>query len=386
MKKASQFVGAYNQVTIHFGVCRPIPLTNQKVHLLVLLTMGTPVKIEHLEEALISFLKINQYKFQIPFDSILFSRSLKELENTFIKTQKDSYNTIAVQYQNPSIQDFLVNYLRDKKDLTLSLIESAIYQEQFFTVFTTVTSDENTLKKKILLGTEAQELTFLKISEKFKVLKNCRAIKYKYSNNESFTWGVNTDNQYQFLNRTLSELSRHNSEVSSFVKEQFKELIYLKDLSYSEQSAYISLLSTLNIKDIDFNEEQLIDSFLNEIRWLDNLELFSKLEQHFPTTYQDTVNDSSFSEKIEKLVKEEIERVEDSDMENLKSQIESIESEFNLDLNEYVTELGKKISDFNDYIDSQVESYIEDGIDKMEDREFNEEILIEEIFKSLADE
>lgn len=96
--------------------------------LLVLLTMGTPVKIEHLEEALISFLKINQYKFQIPFDSILFSRSLKELENTFIKTQKDSYNTIAVQYQNPSIQDFLVNYLRDKKDLILSLIESAIYQ------------------------------------------------------------------------------------------------------------------------------------------------------------------------------------------------------------------------------------------------------------------
>lgn len=354
--------------------------------LIVLLTMGTPVKIEHLEEAIISFLKMNQSKFQIPFDSILFSRSLKELENTFIKTQKDSYNTIAVQYQNPSIQDFLVNYLRDKKDLIFSLIESAIYQEQFFTVFTTETSEENNLKKKILLVTEAQELTFLKISEKFKVLKNCRAIKYKYSKNENFTWGVNIDNQYQFLKRTLTELSGHNSEVSSFVKEQFKDLIYLKDLSYSEQNAYISLLSVLNIKDIDFNEEQLVDSFLNEIRCLDNLELFSKLELHFPTTYKVKVNDSSFSEKIEKLVKEEIERVEDSDMENLQSQIESIESEFNLDLNEYVTVLGKKISDFNDYIDSQVESYIEDGIDKMEDKEFNEEILIEEIFKSLAEE
>lgn len=354
--------------------------------LLVLLTMGTPVKIEHLEEALISFLKVNQYKFQIPFDSILFSRSLKELENTFIKTQKDSYNTIAVQYQNPSIQDFLVNYLRDKKDLTLSLIESAIYQEQYFTVFTTLNSVENTLKKKILLGTEAQELTFLKINEKFKILKNCRAIKYKYSKNENFTWGVDSDKQYQFLNRTLSELSENNSEVSGFVKEQFKELIYLKDLSYSEQSAYISLLSSLNIKDIEFNEEQLIDSFLNEIRWLDNLELFSKLEQHFPTTYQDTVSDTSFSEKIEKLVKEEIERVEDSDMDSLKSQIESIEAQYNLDLNEYVTELGQKISDYNDYIDSQIDSYIEDGIDKMEDKEFNEEDLIEEIFKSLADE
>jgi len=352
--------------------------------LLVLLSMGTPVKIEYLEQALISFLKINQYKFQIPFDSILFSRSLKELENTFIKTQKDSYNTIAVQYQNPSIQDFLVNYLRDKKDLILSLIESAIFQEQLFTIFTTATSEENILKKKILLSTEAQDLAFLKIEEKFTILKNCRAIRYKYSKNENFTWGVNSDNQYQFLNKIQSELSGHNSDVLNFVKEKFKELIYLKDISYSEQSAYISLLSTLNIKDIDFNEEQLIDSFLNEIHWLDNLDLFSRLEQHFPTTYRDTVNDISFSEKIEKVVKEEIERVEDSDMDSLKSQIESIEAKYNLNFSEYVTELGKKISDYNDYIDSQVDTYIEDGIDKMEAKEFNEEDLIEEIFKSLA--
>jgi hypothetical protein len=348
--------------------------------------MGTPVKIEHLEEALISFLKINQFKFQIPFDSILFSRSLKELENTFIKTQKDSYNTIAVQYQNPSIQDFLVNYLRDKKDLILSLIESVIFQEQYFTVFTTITSYENTLKKKILLCNEAQDLAFLKIQEKYSGLKNCRAIRYKYSKNESFTWGIDSNNQYQFLNKMLTELSGKNSDVSNFVKEKFKELIYLKDLSYSEQSAYINLLSTLNIQDIDFNEEQLIDSFLNEIHWIDNLKLFSRLEQHFPTTYRDAVNDTSFAEKIEKLVKEEIERVEDSDMDSLKSQIESIESQYNLDLNEYVSELEKKIIEYDAYIDSQVESYIEDGIDKIDDKELNEDVLIEEIFKSLADE
>lgn len=354
--------------------------------LLVLLSMGTPIKIEHLEKAVISFLKINQYKFQIPFDSILFSRSIKELENTFIKTQKDSYNTIAVQYQNPSIQDFLVNYLRDKKDLILSIIESAIYQEQFFSVFTTIISDEHTMKKKILFESDAQELAFLKISEKFKFLTNCKTIKIKYKNNENFTWRVINENQYQFLYRTLLELNGHNSEVSNFVKEQFKDLIYLNDLSYSEQSAYLSLLSALNIEEININEKKLIDSFLNEIYWLDNLELFSKLEQHFPKTYKDTVDDTSFSEKIEKLVKEEIERVENSDMESLKSKIESVEVKYNIDLNKYVTELALKISDFNDYIDSQVESHIEDSIDRMEDTELNDENLIEEIFKSLAEE
>ncbi len=353
--------------------------------LLVLLTMGPPVKIEHLEEALISFLKVNQYKFQIPFDSIMFSRSLKELENTFIKTQKDSYSTIVVQYQNPSIHDFLVNYLRDKKDLILSLIESAIFKEQFFTIFTTINSDENILKRKILLSAEAQETIFSTIDERFTTLQNCRATRYKYSNNENFTWGINSDTQYHFLYKIQSELSGHNEVVKNFVKNKFKDIIYLNNLSYSEQSAYINLLSTLNIHDLDLNDERLIDSFLDKIYSLDSIELFLSLEQHFPITFRDTVNDISFLEKIEKVITDEIDRAEDSDMDYIKSQIELIEIKYNFDLSEYVTELEKKISDYNDYIDSQVNSYIEDRIDNIEDKGLIEEDdLIEEIFKSLA--
>lgn len=353
--------------------------------LLVLLTMGAPVKIEHLEEALMAFLKINQFKFQIPFDSILFNRSLKELENTFIKTQKDSYNTIVIQYQNPSIQDFLVNYLRDKKDLIQSLIEASIFKEQFFTVFTTQSNDENTLKKKILLCKEHAIVTRGKITNNYEGLKDCRAVRYKYPHSENFRWDVSSDTKYQFLNRILLEFGTQNDDLMQFIGSKFETIIYIDDLSYSEQSAYLNLLSTLDNQMIDLNEERLIDTFLEKIYWLDNLELFSQFEMIFPTTFRDTINDRIFREKVEMLVREEIDRVDGSDMDSLKIQIESLESEYKLDLSDYLAELGEKINEYDSYLESRIDSYIEDGIDRFEDREVDEGEIIEEIFKSLAD-
>lgn len=354
--------------------------------LLVLLTMGTPVGIEALEEGVISFLRINQYKYQIPFDPILFTRSLKELENTFIKTQKDSYNGVIVEYQNPSIQDFLVNYLRDKNDLIASLLTSFIFEEQFFNVFTTNTDDKNTLKKKVLLQTENQLIAFKRLKEKYGNLKTCRAIRFKLANSESFSWQISSGTKYYFLSRILSDLGTSSADVIEFVKETFKDLIYLDDHSYSEQSEYLKLLNKLSTDDIEFNEERLVDSFLSSLSWLDNLDLFSQLESLFPTTYRETIKDKSFHEKVEKLVKSELKQVEDSDMDALQAQLGLIQSIYNLDLSSYTTELSERIKEYDEYIDSQVDSYIEGDIDGIMDKEVDEDVLIEEIFRSLADE
>ncbi len=119
--------------------------------LIVLLSTGTPITIEDLEIALKEFLIVNAYKFQISYDSIGFEKALKELENTFIKTQKDPYNTFIIEYQNPSIQDFLVNYLKGKNDLIRSILDAVVFSNQFFTIFTTLPSEDTEQNRKILL-------------------------------------------------------------------------------------------------------------------------------------------------------------------------------------------------------------------------------------------
>jgi hypothetical protein len=72
-------------------------------------------------------------------------------------------------------------------------------------------------------------------------------------------------------------------------------------------------------------------------------------------------------------------------MDSLRNQIESFENLYNLDLSDYIAELGERINDYNGYIESQSDSYIEDEIDRIGDKELDEGDIIEEIFKSLAE-
>ena len=81
---------------------------------------------------------------------------------------------------------------------------------------------------------------------------------------------------------------------------------------------------------------------------------------------------------------DEINKVSTTDLDGLQTQIQTIEEQFNLDLYEYLNELGRKISSYNDFLELQYESYIESQIGQTEDERSNEDVLIREIFKSLT--
>ena len=78
-----------------------------------LMTAGTPILLEDLET-------ITQNR---------------ELENTFIRIQKDTENQLGVEYQNPSVQDFLVHYFVDSPDFLRDILQSALYFNQLFVIF-----------------------------------------------------------------------------------------------------------------------------------------------------------------------------------------------------------------------------------------------------------
>ncbi|MGV8090758.1 MAG: restriction endonuclease [Mangrovibacterium sp.] len=358
--------------------------------LIVLLSMGTPVTIEDWEKTLKEFLVVNAYKFQISYDSIKFERALRELENTFIKTKKDSYRTIVVEYQNPSIQDFLVNYMRNKKDLIRSVFDSAVFTNQFFTVFTTITTDVDDTKhnRKILLDEDFIENIVTRLIQVYPELRSCRAIKHMYNKNDStYFWSADSNYKYEFLDKVYIEIGNNNSQAMELVYNQFQKYIYIDDLSYSEQKSYIYLLQNLDKSKLDFEEEKLLDFHLDKITWLDNLELFSGFEGIFPETYKKITLDSAFKDKVIAIVAEEMSSVENSDLDSFKSQIENIESMYNLFLAEELEELERREKEYSDYLDSEVENYIEDRTRDAVDRyEKNEDRIIEEIFNSLVDE
>ena len=355
--------------------------------LIVLLSMGTPVIIADWEIALKEFLVVNSYKFQISYDSIKFDRSLRELEDTFIKTQKDSYNTIVVEYQNPSIQDFLINYLKGKKDLINSVIDSIIFTNQFFTIFTAIETDYIDGNKKIVLDEQLSNLVATRLVVVYSKLRSCRASKHVYEKNSStYFWNADSNYKYEFLSKVYSKIGNNNLKVLELVYSQFQNNIYIDDLSYTEQKSYIDLLQKLDKSKLTYEEDRLIDLHLDQITWLDNLEMFSKLEDIFPEAYERIVSDSSFKEKVFKIVSTEMKFVDNSDLDSLKSQLEEIEALYDISLAEELTEIEKREKEYAAYLDSEAESYIEDRTRDADDqKEMSEDRVIEEIFNSLVD-
>lgn len=357
--------------------------------LLVLLTLGTPVLIQDLETAIKEFLVKNNYKYFIGFDSITFNRAIRELENTFITTQKDSYDGIVIEFQNPSIQDFLVNYLRDKEDLVASLIEASLFVDQFFNIFT---SDEkaNLAQSRFIKITEEQAQSSInRIKEIYPQIKKSRVIRLTQSKSDNFNWHRYSSFHYSFLQEVYLELAEKNTDAKEFVYEKFQERILMDDYSYTEQSAYIRLLKILDLTKLTYNEEHLIDKFLENIQWLDNFDTFSELESIFPTTYKDIISDSSFKVKVSEVVNDEIKSVDDSDINDLISKIESVESKYSVDYVDEVEKLKEKEAEYDAYLESQVDSYIDDHRDSDEPKGLSDQEeteAINQIFNSLLDD
>lgn len=352
--------------------------------LLTLLTMGTPVLLEDLEVALKEFLNVNNYKFLTAFDSIIFSRALRELEDTFIKTQKDSYNNFVIEYQNPSIQDFLVNYLADKKDLINSLINSFNFNEQFFTIFTKNATNLN-VNRKILLDINQIEILTNRLVMIFDKLKSSQTLRLKTGNSENFSWSRTSSYYYKFLLRIQNEFPNYVN-VEHLIYEKLKTNLYINDKSSFEQEAYIDLISKLDLGRLELNTDQAINALVSNLMWIRNVEIFSSIKEVFPEEYAELIVKPEFVEKVNSIIQQELKSVEESDLDTLKSNIQSIEELYNLEYADQIAELEKRESDYENYLESQADSYMDDhreeeGMDPYE----KEEEIISEMFKSFVE-
>lgn len=352
--------------------------------LLTLLTLGTPVLIDDLEIAIQEFLNVNNYKYLTAFDSIIFRRALRELENTFIKTQKDSYNNFVVEYQNPSIQDFLVNYLKDKKDLVNSLIQSLKFNEQFFTIFTKEAANLDT-NRKIFLDSDQIENIISRLVNIFDELKCAEVLRLKKENSENFSWSRNSSYYYIFLLKTLKEFPNYIN-IEKLIYEKLKIKLYINDLSSFEQEAYIELISKLDLSRLEINKEQAINSLVSNLTRIRNFEIFSNIKEIFPNEFNKLIITDEFKNKIDKIVNQEMESVEGSDLDSLKIDLENLEELYNLQFPNEIAELERRELDYENYLDSQAESYMEDhkGEATMNAYEKEEEI-INEMYKSFVE-
>jgi hypothetical protein len=100
-------------------------------HLLfVLTTLADDTKLEVLEEAFWAFYEFRRQRFGFPTKPGDWVDSLRELDGNFIKTDKIGQD-IVVSFHNPSIRDFMEQFLERSDADVLDLLRGARFYEQY---------------------------------------------------------------------------------------------------------------------------------------------------------------------------------------------------------------------------------------------------------------
>lgn len=112
-------------------------LTSAARHILLVMTsLPAEVLLEDLERSFASFYEYRSKSNRFAIEPKDFRHALKELESNFVHINKD-HNSLFIKFHNPSIKDFLVNYIKENDHFAHQLVDSAIYFEQIFRLWNT---------------------------------------------------------------------------------------------------------------------------------------------------------------------------------------------------------------------------------------------------------
>lgn len=356
--------------------------------LLVLLGTGTPILFEDLRSAVHEYVRINRDQYDLLFDSRKFEKIVRELENTFIKTEVDSRDSITVEYQNPSIRDFLLNYLKGKDDIIKSLVSSAIFVDQFFNAFTSKPTNE-LRRQTINVGVEVRKVMVDRIIEKYERLKRCRLIATTWDHGRSYFWDRQTKSEYEFLERIVDESFLGCKKLELFVYSTFQKLVLVQENSYFPLQAYIDILETLELKSLVFKEDEMLFAFLGNMYWIDEFSLFERFSKIFPSSYKKVTRTTKFAEELENILSDEIGNFQGSldDYESLKSTVLDLQQSFKLDLQRFINRLeSMDMESESEYGASSDSDSVFWKKQEVSYRSFEEDKIIKEIFNSLSPE
>lgn len=317
-----------------------------------LMSAGTPIMFDDLKILIQTFAKTYSTKYGVSYSELEFKKSIRELENTFIITKKDDVNQIAVDYQNPSVQDFLVNYVKEFPDFISDIIKSAIFFNQLFRVFAI---EENHLvngklehrTNKIILKGELKQLLIQKLVTDYDFL-NSSSIHAVHHGSKTVTtrWRKQNYSDYFRLNEITKEFAiEEYSEIKSFVSIKFGRVIIPTDLDGNDFNNYVRLIEQFK-DDYKYDKYEVIKNYFSCISFLQQTFDFELLESIFPEEYQAFLeSDDDFRERVYDLMSEEADYAEGEYLDSALEEIESASARFDIDCDHAIEIIKKKIDE-----------------------------------------
>lgn len=347
-----------------------------------LMTAGTPILLEELKLITQNFAKSHSTKYGIVYSEIELKKTIKELENTFIKISKDNNNQFVVEYQNPSVQDFLVFYFRDFPDYVTDILNSTLYYNQIFKIFSFKNDFEFAISNRILLSEEQVNIVVNKLLKEFDYLNSTAISRHSGSyKKEHFS-------DYIKISQIVRAIKIDDfPELKALLIKKFQEIMFPTEfqLHYEEIKSYVNLVEEFQF-DIDYDASKIINHISESIIDINDFEEFEKLEETFGDTFLEvTSKDDRHRLRIKTLLEIETENVDDDYLDDTLAEIIARAEKYKIDYTGFKKSIETRIEHKKNTEENSYDWDSENGVKPKNQNDVDNE-TIKDLFDSLRTE
>tara|TARA_R110002049_G_scaffold70683_2_gene182483 strand:- start:757 stop:3045 length:2289 start_codon:yes stop_codon:yes gene_type:complete len=311
-----------------------------QIILLNLMSAGAPILLNDLRKIVQDFSKQYSLKYNIIFNELLFKKSIRELENTFISIKKDDNDNFKIEYQNPSVQDFLVYYFKKDSEYITDILKSAKNFNQLFGIFSFRKDFDYAISNRILLSKEQCEIVIDRICNDFGNLKST------VLRNHSRSFDKEHFSDFIKLNEILRvfDIEKHDN-LKELILNHFKKIMFKgnSQLHDKDMTSYINIVEYFP-DEFKSHLRQMLNKIADGIVDLDGFEEFERFESIYGKEYIDIVTmDEIHQKRISTLMTIHIEHEEDY-LEDLLDEFVTRAKKYKIDYTEIKESIEEKIA------------------------------------------
>jgi len=355
-----------------------------QIILLLMVTTGTPILYNDLKLLLNSFCEKHNDKYKSSYSEISFNKILKELEGSFITLSKDIRNQNAIEFLNPSVFDFLLNFLKQNTEIIDDILSTAIFINQYFYIFQydKIVKSYH-INEKIILNNRIKDKIFKNIIEHYPNLTSSNIIKLHYYNEKGFVWSKSKNDVISNISIISDHINLQSIDhLEKHLLNDFEN--YLKnEIPNDRLNTVLDLYSKFKNK-LSFDSNTFIELIFNNIGWIDDIIYFIELKKIIPDEYHNFISLKNFKKRLSEIIDYDFRNVNENNIEDLISNFELVQEEIGIDLESKISSLNEKMNEIQDE-----ESDTSDAFEKLitperiTDSSGNVDKIIECMFESL---
>jgi Restriction endonuclease len=282
--------------------------------LLIMVSCGAPILVDDIQEALKVFLAGCGTNYEARYSHGSFDNALKELHNCFIITTIDSKGKIAVEFQNPSIQDFLLNQIAADLRIIHDILHNASYLNQLLcpACRKTPTYEQNAPYVTWIPALDRYEKIEKSLVEQYKSLPYYELRKLTYDNGRTYWVSSKTGpfERLKLIHLVIMEVPEEATALRALLIRDLESLANstTNPISYFEFDAFSELLQQYGDQ-ISIDKQEVFTLLETSLNDLSHLTALKDLEPFFPHAYQRLIEDRERLEAIlDHLYKKEMVR------------------------------------------------------------------------------